>query len=112
MRGAYADGLETILRARRFALSNIQLLSASGFPLNKIGQRLILAGARAGAARVRVSLSRICGDAEPRPFADQRTYRMHRVDGFADAQAASCPEDATRNKEWAGRRGGTWVRRA
>jgi len=89
----HAEEVEAILRTRRLAFSDVQLLSAAGLSRDETSQGPISERTEARAAGVWISLGRIRGDAESRAFADERTGEADGVDGLADAQAAGCAED-------------------
>jgi len=102
-----AGWVEAILRAGRSAFCDVQLLSAAGVVGDKACAKSFCKRIGRAAARAWIPAGWLCGDAEPRAFADERAEQGDGIDGAANAKAAGIAEDAEGKK--ARKRGATGV---
>ncbi len=89
-----ARRIEAVLRKRRFTFCDVQLLPEVAASRGEALEGFVRAGVGESSGGVRVSIDRICGDAEPCASVDERAKERDTVDGAATLEATGFEKDA------------------
>src|SRR5712692_1373785 len=92
--GAHAQESETLLRPRRSALRDLQLLPKAAVAENDSRAKLVCARAASDSRTVQVFAGGLCGYARSRTFASKRAAEVDAIADVEGAQTAGFPRFA------------------